>query len=130
MSRITISLLLTAACCLLADPPSAKAQSRYRAASPTISPWINLQRRDPGPLGSYLSNVRPEQQLRETLGDQERQLRSNAGRLAMLGQELRQTAAKQTVRPTGTASTFMNYSHYYPGESAGAASGARSARGR
>ena len=34
-------------------------------------------------------------------------------RVGALGQQMTQLERPSTVRPTGTGSTFMNYSHYY-----------------
>lgn len=81
---------------------------------PTVSPYLNLLRRDATPAENYYNLVRPEQQFRQSLLQQNREI-----------QQLRrqQTAAPQTQSPTSTGPTaipgtghrtyFQSYSHYY-----------------
>ena len=112
----------------MAGAGAARAQGRYRPQSPTISPWLNLQQKNAGPLGGYLSNVRPEQQLRDTLQQHQSSIQSNTGGLLTLQGQVRQSEKKESVRPTGTGSTFMNYSHFYPGYGTGPAAAATARR--
>lgn len=107
-------LILALACGLLSCPRPAFGQRRYRPARPTFSPWLELGRRDPGPLGSYLSNVRPEIELRETLRAQESRIQLQGAGLRGLQSEVNRLGQPAAVRPTGTGSVFRNYSHFYP----------------
>jgi hypothetical protein len=98
---------------------------RYEPARPTISPYINLFRRDRGVLPNYHTYVRPIQQQyqlneyqQQVIQQQNRainQLQSNV-------QGLQQNQAAQLVAPTGKGSwfnrpssrnAFMNTSRYY-----------------
>ncbi len=101
-------------------PQSSLAQrARYGFSRPPMSDWLNLERRDTGLLDSYNANVRPQQQLRQTLNRQQAAIqRQNAG-MRSLGQRLSAFERPQRVRATGTGSTFMNYSHYYSSRSSG-----------
>ncbi|MBN2475901.1 MAG: hypothetical protein JXB62_14915 [Pirellulales bacterium] len=119
MMRRYLILGLSTAVLLLAVADSALAQfpgANYRPSAfrqPSFSPWLNLYRRDSGVLDPYHNFVRPEQQLINTLQRQQASLqRQNVG-LQTLGQQLTQFERTGSVRPTGTASVFMNYSHYY-----------------
>jgi len=111
---------------LVICPRVATGQERYRPARPTLSPWLGLGFQDPGPLGPYLSYVRPELELRETLRQQDARLRRQGTGLQGLQGEVSRLAEPAAVRPTGTGSVFMNYSHFYPG--LGSSPGSRAAR--
>ena len=125
--RQTVWLLtLSLAWGLVFCPRSAIGQGRYRPARPTFSPWLGLGYEDPGPLGPYLSHVRPEIELRETLRGQDARLRLQGAGLQGLQSEVTRLGQPASVRPTGTGSVFMNYSHFYPG--LGSSPGARAAR--
>jgi hypothetical protein len=113
MRRLTVALLVSFAWHGLVAAQVSWAQG-YTPATPTLSPWLNLQRRDPGPLGGYLSDVRPQIELNNTLRQQGNGIYANTANLTTLGQQVRQSGPRQAVRPTGTASVYMNYSHYYP----------------
>ncbi len=106
------SLLM--ACAVVWSAEQAPAQSRLGASSSGFSPWLNLQRRDPGPLGGYLSNVRPEQRLRRTLHRQGTALQRQGAGLSALGHQMTTYERASAIRPTGTGGGFMNLSHYYP----------------
>jgi hypothetical protein len=93
-----------------ASASPALAQPRYYPPNGPISPWMNLFQRQPGPLDNYHSYVRPELQLRNTLGLQNTALQQQAAGLRLLGEG--QQAGQ--IPATGTASVFMNFSHYYP----------------
>lgn len=100
--------------CVILCLAASVAEAQYRGgASSGFSPWLNLYRRDPGPLGPYLSNVRPEQRLRRTLYQQGASLQRQSAGLSTLGEQMTVFGRTGTLRPTGTGSGFMNYSHYY-----------------
>ena len=107
-------LILCTTCGLLASPRPALAQAQYRPSRPTLSPWLNLYDREPGPLGNYLSRVRPQMQLRSTLHQYDARLRFQGSALASLGGEVAGLTERDSIRATGTGSGFMDYSHYYP----------------
>ena len=123
-------LLLTvlATCVVVCSARLADAQARSRPSTrtpavrrPTVSPWLNLYRRDGGPLGGYLSDVRPRQELYRTLQRQSASIdrervagaRREAGIQALQRQVL-DLQRRSEALPTGIGSVFMDYSHYYP----------------
>jgi hypothetical protein len=93
-------------------------QGLYRPATPTLSPWFDLYNRNTGPLDNYHQFVRPEINLRSTLKQTDARLHLQGAGLQALGAEVAQGTQQQGVRPTGAASVFMNYSHYYPSQGA------------
>lgn len=64
-------------------------------------------------MGPYLSYVRPEQQLRQTIVDQQNRINQQALDLQALHQRATAIEIRGALTPTGVSSTFMNYSHYY-----------------
>lgn len=124
MKRLPFVLVFVFVCTLVSCLRPAHGQgysSRYRSLGrPTFSPWLDLYRRDPGPVGPYLSNVRPRQELYRTLQGQEAGLRRQTAGLqrqetGILSLQRRVTQLERggVMAPTGTGSVFMNYSHYY-----------------
>lgn len=80
---------------------------RYQPSRPTISPYMNLFRRDRGPLPNYNLYVRPllqQQSINAQTGAAVQQLQS----------EIRQTQTTPSG-PTGVGSSYRNFSHYYSG---------------
>ena len=94
--------------------PSAFAQTRYGTVRGPISPWMDLFQRNPGPLDNYHSYVKPEIQLQRTITQQNNALMQNAAGIQVLGQQMENGQKESQVRPTGTGSVYMDYSHYYP----------------
>ncbi len=80
---------------------------------PRVSPWMNLYRGEAGPIDNYHGFVRPEMRLRDTLRRQQMGMRRQAAAIGSLGAEFARSRTATGVRPTGTGSVFMNYSHYY-----------------
>jgi hypothetical protein len=80
----------------------------------TLSPWLNLGRQDPGPLGPYLSYVRPNLQLERTLTEQREQIQQQQQNLQRLRGWATQVERRGSVSPTGIGGHFMDTSHYYP----------------
>jgi len=111
--KLALAALLTLGAWIVPERP-ALAQSRYQTPTPRVSPWLNLFQREPGPLGSYLSNVRPQMQLNDTLGQYGNQLRAQGTGLRSLADRMNQPGEQGLVRPTGTGSVFKDYLHYYP----------------
>jgi hypothetical protein len=93
--------------------------ARYTPARPTISPYLNLLRRDTGPVPNYFTLVRPEFQQRAI--NQQQQAINELQRQDLLNQEqslqqLQDSALRlrdPSMRSTGTGGGFMNFSHYY-----------------
>jgi hypothetical protein len=110
MWKHSLSWLFVLVVGLFTSAPSAFAQPRYYPPTGPISPWMNIFQRQPGPLDNYHSYVRPELQLRNTLGQQNTALQQQATGIRLLGENHQ---AGQ-IPATGTASGFMNFSHYYP----------------
>jgi hypothetical protein len=93
----------------------AQAQPTNFGPRPTMSPWFSLYRKDGGPLDNYHTFVRPQLELNDTLQQQQMAIQRNSVGLDTLDQQVGQFKEQgRVVRPTGTASVFMNYSHYYP----------------
>jgi len=108
---------------LLSCPRPALAQRReypmrYMPARPTISPYFGFFTYSGStPLGPYLTVVRPEMWLSDTLARQRAALRG----MSMIverprdGARPRAAARAGTASPiTGTGGVFMDYSHFYP----------------
>lgn len=138
MKRVQFVLALLIACIVFSSVPPAHAQrpprGPFRPSRRTMSPWFDLYRRDPGPLGPYYSNVRPGLQVQDTLrrhgqgiqrqkeGIQrhEQTLQRHGEALQwqqegvrVLAERMFEVERRRLARPTGAGSMFMNYSHYY-----------------
>ena len=116
---IAISALMIAGFIFLHGQPAAAqgVASGYRPDTPTLSPWLDLYQRKGagGPLDPYHQFVRPELDLRETLRQQDLTNQRQGADVSTLSQQLTQMEQERLtqVRPTGTGSVYMNYSHYY-----------------
>jgi hypothetical protein len=118
LRRVLIAAVLLASC--LGSHAEGQGQpgpappARFQPSRPTISPYLNLLRRDVGPLPNYYSLVRP--QLNQIEFDQ-RQRVINAQQQGQIQQNSRQilSISESTAAPTGTGSVYRNYGHYYPG---------------
>ncbi len=111
-----------AAAAAVIGPSVADAQPpvhRSWSPSPTLSPWLDLFRSDTGLLDPYNSLVRPRLELQERLRRQQLDLTRQAAGLSAMRQQMIQSRGQMPIRPTGTGSVFMDYSHYYPGFQAG-----------
>jgi hypothetical protein len=103
---------------VLARCPVASAQAAYNAAGGTISPWMNMFQRHPGPLDNYNSYVRPQLELQRAVNQQNVALQRQGSQIQTLRLGMEE-AQEATIPVTGTGSTFMNYSHYYPQKGVG-----------
>jgi len=111
------------ACGIVLGMQTAEAQQPYvpyRPSTPAFSPWLNLYQKNTGPLDNYHNYVQPQIQMWDTLQQQDLNIQRQGSSIRALGQGLTQLQQHGTVRPTGGASSFMNYSHYYPTAAAGA----------
>ena len=95
--------------------------SGYRPGTPTISPWMNLFNRNTGPLDNYHTYVQPQLETQRTFRDQNALNQRQQAALGALGKQMTRIEAEHEapVSPTGTGSTFMNLSHYYPNSTGG-----------
>lgn len=110
---MVLSLALAASQVDAQGPAAMPPPSRYEPARPTISPYLNLLRRDAGPIPNYYSLVRPQlnqieinqrQQVNNRL--QQTQIQDNSRNIT--------NVSKSIAGPTGTASVYRSYGHYYP----------------
>ena len=89
---------------------TAEAQRRYQPAyGPTMSPYLQYLNPNPGPINRYYSYIQPQRQMQQTLRDLQTSLQQQQAGLNTLA------AQSQFQTPTGSASTYLNYSHYYQG---------------
>ncbi len=96
------------------------AQGPYLPSSPTISPWMGLFQRNPGPLDNYNTFVRPQQQLQGVIQQQNGVMMQQGNAIQTLsGQVTKIGDPSSRIRATGAGAMFMNYSHYYPAASHG-----------
>jgi hypothetical protein len=93
-------------------------ENTYRR--PNVSPYLQLQQQGLNPLQNqniYQTMVQPQvqqqQQQIEQL-QQRRQLNRMQSQVQQIQQSSQARQFDETIRPTGHASTYMNYSHYYP----------------
>jgi hypothetical protein len=85
----------------------------YEPTYPTLSPWFRMYTSNTGPLDNYHTYVRPEMLMREMIVRQNTINYQNAAHIASLRTDVTSLTHDTTVRPTGTSSVFMDYSHYY-----------------
>jgi hypothetical protein len=90
---------------------------RYAPSRPTVSPYLNLLRRDNGPVPNYHTLVRPQFQQLANNQQQQMQINTQQGNLSNLQDHLQ--IKEPGVRATGTASVYNDRSHYYPAQAAG-----------
>ena len=92
---------------------------RYQPSRPTVSPYLYLSQQENNGMPSYYAFVRPYQRQSQVNQYQQGQLNTQQTDIKSLDNQfqLRQTEAA----PTGSNSTFMNYSHYFPTAGGGAA---------
>ena len=85
---------------------------RYQPSRPTVSPYLYLSQPETNGMPSYYAFVRPYQRQSQVNQSQQGQLQTQQTEIKSLDNQfqLRQTATP----PTGSNSTFMNYSHYFP----------------
>jgi TolA-binding protein len=101
-----------------AQGPSSKPfESTYRR--PNVSPYMQIQQQGLNPLQNqniYQTMVQPQlQQQHQQIEQlqQRRQLQQVQSQVANMNSP-RSRQLDESIRPTGHASTYMNYSHYYP----------------
>ncbi len=120
-----LAIVVAVACgCLLAGEARAQGpgqkpfESTYRR--PNVSPYMQLQQQGLNPLQNqniYQTMVQPQvqqqmQQIEQL--NQRRQMGQMQSQMRQMQQSSQARQVDETIRPTGHASTYMNYSHYYP----------------
>ena len=127
MSRIVIATTLLAGWIVLCSARPAQAQYGYRRGyqprTPTLSPYLDYFRLDPGPVDPYFSYVAPQRQLQRTLAGQSALIRRQESSIRSLQSRITQFQRGGPVAPTGLGSAFGNYSGYYTGLRMGGAPG-------
>ena len=85
---------------------------QYVPARPTTSPYLNLLRDDIGIVPNYHALVRPQQRQQQVNQQQQQTIRQQQRQIQDLNRDVLQIR-DPNIRATGTASSFMNYSHFY-----------------
>ncbi len=102
-------------------PATTWGQQRYQSPySPSLSPYMDYFRTDPGVVSPYHQYVRPRQALDQRLREQQAGIGRVERQVGQLQMELRAGGAQDMmapspIAPTGRVPTYMNYLHYYPG---------------
>lgn len=114
MRRIALIALFTCVASFLPCSVDAQGIGRsFRPNTPTLSPYFGLYNRNASPVGNYHGFVRPRQEVYRSFQQQNRINQRQSANVRALGQQVLSMRQSETLRPTGTGSTFMNYSHYY-----------------
>jgi hypothetical protein len=91
------------------------AQVYQPPAGPTITPYLDYYNLPTSPLlSNYQNYVRPRAELRANLNQLGTAVNRQNERLDLLQNDFQQLTPSGAA-PTGTGSTFLNYSHYYGG---------------
>lgn len=107
------ALAVAIAAAITVLPTVASGQGYQPPAGPTISRYLDYFNAPVSPLlENYHTYVRPRADLRRNLNELGAAVQQQDNRLNQLGNDL---ANPRAAAPTGTGSTFMNYSHYYGG---------------
>ena len=116
MAFVICSLMATGEC-VAQRPGSQPFQNTYRR--PNVSPYMQLQQQGMNPLQNqniYQTMVQPQMQQQQQQIEQlqqRRQMSQIQSQVANMNSP-RSRQLDESIRPTGHASTYMNYSHYYP----------------
>ena len=93
-------------------------ENTYRR--PTVSPYLQIQQQGLNPLQNqniYQTMVQPQlEQQRQQIEqlNQRRQMSQMQNQMRQIQQSSQSRQLDESIRPTGHASTYMNYSHFYP----------------
>ncbi len=87
-----------------------------------VSPWLNLEQKNGGPLDNYHMFVQPAQQLHNTLNYQQMGIQHNANGLNTVADQYSSAteAYFSPATPTGIGAGFMNYGRYFNNTGSGA----------
>ena len=116
-TAILVGSLVAASTSLAQGPTTKPFENTYRR--PNVSPYMQLQQQGMNPLQNqniYQTMVQP--QMEQQLGQieqlqQRRQMQQIQSQVANMNSP-RSRQLDESIRPTGHASTYMNYSHFYP----------------
>jgi hypothetical protein len=116
MSRnlaVVVSLLL-ASVAVSALPSYGQVVGGIPGGAP-LSPWLNLNQRNGGPVDNYHMYVQPAQQLRNTLQMQQYGIQNNAMAVNTVAEQFTSQAAAYgaPAAPTGNGAGFMNQGRFF-----------------
>ena len=108
-------LVLAIVCGLPAVAAAQRPIARYQPARPTISPYLNLFRRDFGPVPNYYTQVRPELRQRAATRQLQREVQSQRQRLDLVSPQLQLGTrfGPAAVAPTGGPAGFMTHLKFF-----------------
>ena len=120
ISAATCGWLAVASAC--AQTPGQVGQRPFETTyrRPTVSPYLQLQQQGMNPLQTqniYQTQVQPQmEQQRQQIEQlsQRRQMSQMQNQMRQMQQSSQARQIDETIRATGHASTYMNYSHFYP----------------
>jgi hypothetical protein len=88
--------------------------TRFQPSRPTVSPYLNLFRRDTGPIPNYHLYVRPIQR-QQAINERQMLLNEQQGMAMQQMQENLMQVQRSATAPTGIGAGFRNFSHFYNG---------------
>jgi hypothetical protein len=104
-------LSLTLLAVLAGESRAQQSVSSYHPATPTLSPYLQLFRPNPGPLPNYQAFVQPLQNQQQTNLMQQTQITQ----LQQNQQDLQQQyATPAAATQTGVGGVYNSLSHFYP----------------
>ena len=119
---ITLVVLTMVSADLEAQAPNQRMRRPSVRNNPPVSPYLNLLRRDSSVANNYFNLVRPEQEFRQGIINNNQQishLQQQTSSLQIQQNDttmyLRRQAAGSTLGATGHPTSFMNYGQYYRG---------------
>jgi hypothetical protein len=92
---------------------------RYQPSRPTVSPYLDLIRRDARPATNYHTLVRPQfrqqaiNQQQQVVNLQQQSLVQQNRAAIQQAQQALLEARRSAAIPTGVGGGFMEYSHFY-----------------
>ena len=116
-AAVVIGSLVAAGDCVAQSPNNKPFQNTYRR--PNLSPYNQLTQQNMNPQQGqtiYQTAIQPQlEQQRQQIEQlqQRRQMSQIQSQVANMNSP-RSRQLDESIRPTGHASTYMNYSHYYP----------------
>ena len=116
-TAILVGTLVAASTCFAQGPNQKPFENVYRR--PNLSPYNQIAQQNTNPQQGqtiYQSLVQPQlEQQRQQIEQlqQRRQIQQVQSQVANMNSP-RTRQLDESIRPTGHASTYMNYSHFYP----------------
>jgi hypothetical protein len=113
--QAAVRVLVVGCATLAVVPTQAQDAWPYHPVRPTMSPNMEYLRKSTGPMGTYLSDVRPAIQLNDVLARQQSMIRRDQTAISTIEQSVPVSSfAPQQIPRTGSGGAFMDYSHFYP----------------